>query len=178
MTHLTQTILKTPENEAAGIFGNCMQASIAIALGKPLDYVPHFGQFATWPAALTLWLRGEGLDYDVEPVIDGSIPMGRAMVVGDSPRGTRHAVASIDGVIYDPHPSRAGLSRITGAYVIRDRGTGPDGCWACGVDAEAVTVRARRRGAERGWDAACQVDHELHANEGCPENPYRDSLEQ
>ena len=133
--HLTQTILATPENKAQGIYGNCMQAAVAIALGKPLDYVPHFGAFATWPAALRL--RGEGLDYTHVPALHAEplpIPTGRVMLVGDSPRGTKHAVAAIDGQILDPHPSRSGLTKILGAYIIHewDHDNGPSACFACG----------------------------------------------
>ena len=135
---LTQTILATPENNAQGIYGNCMQAAVANALQKPLDYVPHFGAFSSWPAALRLWLRGEGLDYTHVPALnDGPLetPMGRVMLVGDTERGTKHAVGAIDGQILDPHPSRAGLTKILGAYIIHEwkhDDPATPGCFACG----------------------------------------------
>lgn len=112
-----QTILASPELAEQGVYGNCMQAAIATVLRKPLDAVPHFGAFAWWPGALRLWLRGEGLDYTVMKA--PPIPEERAMLCGKSLRGYAHAVVSEGGrIIWDPHPSRAGLTTISGAYVI------------------------------------------------------------
>lgn len=115
----SQTILATPELVAQGVYGNCMQAAIATVLRKPLDAVPHFGAFSWWPGALRLWLRGEGLDYTV--VKAPPIPDERAMLCGNSPRGYAHAVVSEGGrIVWDPHPSRGGLTEVTGAYVIHE----------------------------------------------------------
>lgn len=131
-TAVTQTILKTPENEELGIYGNCLQAAIASALQKPLDYVPHIGAFSAWTAAMTLWLRGEGLDYTHRG--GSEIPEGRGILVGDTERGTRHAVGFIDGQILDPHPSRAGLTKISGSYEIHEWDTSSTStCFACGA---------------------------------------------
>lgn len=116
----TQSILATPELVAQGVYGNCMQAAIATVLRKRrLDAVPHFGAFAWWPGALRLWLRGDGLDYTV--VKAPPIPQERAMLCGRSPRGYAHAVVSEGGqIVWDPHPSRDGLTEVTGAYVIHE----------------------------------------------------------
>lgn len=115
----TQTILATPELNAQRIYGNCMQAAVATILRRPLDSVPHFGLFSTWPDALRLWLRGEGLDFS--HVTAPPIPEQRAMLCGHSPRGYSHAVVSEGGrIVWDPHPSRAGLATVTGAYVIHE----------------------------------------------------------
>jgi hypothetical protein len=122
---LTQTILATTELVEKGVYGNCMQAAIATVLRKPLDAVPHFGAFAWWPGALRLWLRGEGLDYTI--VKAPPIPRERAMLCGQSPRGSAHAVVSEGGaIVWDPHPSRDGLTDITGAYVIHEWNPGID----------------------------------------------------
>lgn len=140
---ITQTIFKTPENDALGIYGNCIQAAVAMLVDKPLDYVPHFGAFATWQHALRLWLRGEQMDYTAirRDALSEGVPMGRALLFGDTDRGTRHAVASIDGVIYDPHPSRAGLTHISGCFVFHEW-TEFDGiCFVCKRGPES-TIRA------------------------------------
>lgn len=116
---ITQTILASDELLEVGVYGNCMQAAIATVLGRPLDGVPHFAAFAWWPGALRLWLQGEDLDYTV--ISGPEIPQERAMLVGKSCRGHGHAVVSEHGrIVWDPHPSRAGLTEITGAYVIHD----------------------------------------------------------
>lgn len=115
----SQTILATPELVEQGVYGNCMQAAVATILRKPLDAVPHFGAFSYWPGALRLWLRGEGLDYT--HVKAPPIPQERAMLCGQSPRGYAHAVVSEGGaVVWDPHPSRDGLTTVTGAYLIHE----------------------------------------------------------
>jgi len=116
---VSQTIFASPELQAIGVYGNCMQAAIATVLNRPMDSVPHFGTFATWPQALRLWLRGEGLDYTY--VEAPPIPVERAMLVGKSPRGYTHAVVSEGGqIVWDPHPSRDGLVTVTGGYVIHE----------------------------------------------------------
>lgn len=45
---ITQTILASEgdTNQLDRVFGNCMQAAIATYFEKPLDWVPHFAQFA------------------------------------------------------------------------------------------------------------------------------------
>lgn len=148
---LTQTILASPELEAQGVYGNCMQAAIATVLRRPLDAVPHIGAFAWWPGALRLWLRGEGYDYHV--VNGPEIPQERAMLVGTSPRGYGHAVVSEHGrIVWDPHPSRDGLTVVKGAYVIHE--------WDDSEDAElrfhfeADQLRARLERAEAALAAA------------------------
>jgi hypothetical protein len=131
VAEVTQSILYTPELNAKGVYGNCLQAAVAGALGLELDAVPHFGAFAWWPAAARLWLRGMGLDWRVT---DG-IPAGRSVVAGTTTRGTGdHAVVGDDGKIaWDPHPSRAGLVTVKYAYAFEEwPGEGPSDCVTCG----------------------------------------------
>jgi hypothetical protein len=45
VAEVTQSILYTPELNARGVYGNCLQAAVASALGMDLDAVPHFGAF-------------------------------------------------------------------------------------------------------------------------------------
>lgn len=113
---VTQTILYSPEAEARGVYGNCLQAAMASALDLDLDAVPHFAAFAAWSQAVTLWLAGRGLDWQRA---DG-IPPGRSIVIGATNRGTwSHAVVGDSGhVAWDPHPSRAGLTGVSHAYAL------------------------------------------------------------
>jgi len=132
---VTQTILYDPDLNARGVYGNCVQAAVASALGLDLDAVPHFGAFTWWEAAGRLWLRGRGLDWRWVPVNRG-LPEGRCVIVGQSPRDTgRHAVVGDGGrVVWDPHPSRDGLTVIQGAYEFRswpDGSAESDACVAC-----------------------------------------------
>lgn len=139
----TQTILASPELEAKGVYGNCMQAAIATVLHKPIDAVPHIGAFTWWPGALRLWLRGEGLDYHI---VDGpEIPQERAMLVGKSPRGYGHAVVSEGGkIVWDPHPSRAGLIVVKGAYVIHEWDDSEDAELRFHFEADQLRARVER----------------------------------
>lgn len=128
---VTQTILYSPEAEARGVLGNCLQAAIASALGLDLDAVPHVGAFTWWEPAARLWLRGRGLDWRMV----GGIPPGRSIVVGTTVRNTgQHAVVGDDGdVAWDPHPSRAGLVIVLRSYVLEEWPTGqPSACVCCG----------------------------------------------
>jgi hypothetical protein len=129
---VTQSILYTPEGEARGVYGNCLQASVASALGLDLDAVAHFAAFAWWEPALRLWLRGRGLDWRQV----GGVPPGRSIVIGPTARGTGdHAVVGDGGEIaWDPHPSRAGLARVDRAYVLERWPAGkPSRCVCCGA---------------------------------------------
>lgn len=113
---VTQTIFASPELNAVGVYGNCIQAAVASALGWHLDAVPHFGAFRDWEAALRLWGEGEGLvverlDYPDEIPSDEE----RCLYIGPSARGYTHVVVGQNRkVVWDPHPSRDGLVGIDG----------------------------------------------------------------
>lgn len=131
IAEVTQSILYDPELNARGVYGNCLQAAVASALGLDLDAVPHFGAFAWWNAAARLWLRGHGLDWRVT---DG-IPPGRSIVIGSTTRGSGdHAVVGEGGeVAWDPHPSRTGLTEVKYSYAFETwPGEGPSACVCCG----------------------------------------------
>lgn len=132
VAEVTQTLLYSPEAEARGVYGNCLQAAIASALGLDLDAVPHFGAFTWWEPAARLWLRGHGLDWRMVP----DVPAGRSIVIGPTARNTGlHAVAGDGGrVAWDPHPSRGGLTSVRHAYALEDwPGPEPSRCVCCGA---------------------------------------------
>lgn len=123
---VTQTILA---GQVAGVYGNCVQASVATMLDLPLDAVPHFAHFDWWQGALEFWARGKGLT--CHWVYGTDIPDGLAMVCGTSPRGYGHAVVGQAGsIIWDPHPDRTGLSTIDAAMWF-EPWKGDTGCFAC-----------------------------------------------
>lgn len=131
ITEVTQTILYDPELNAQGVYGNCLQAAIASALSLSLDAVPHFGAFTWWEPAARLWLRGRGLDWRTAP----AIPAGRSIVIGPTIRETGdHAVVGDDGrVVWDPHPSGAGLTSVKRVLAFEDwPGPEPSRCVCCG----------------------------------------------
>lgn len=108
MREVTQTIL---HGDPSGRPGNCLQAAVASLLDLNLDEVPHFIEHDDW------------LEYFVDFCVErGYRPLMRppaahvayGMAWGPSERGVRHAVVWIDGrMVWDPHPSRAGLLRVT-----------------------------------------------------------------
>ena len=115
--------------------GNCFAACVASLLGRPLPEVPNFcaaGDEGRWWAALQTWLSPLGwyaidLTWSSDPgqEIPGSVwgtgyIAEGALLIGSGPavRGFDHSVvlrATPRGpeVVHDPHPSRAGLIRIT-----------------------------------------------------------------
>lgn len=120
---VSQTIFASDENAARGVYGNCFQAALASYLYRPLDSVPHVSAFAMWEQALDLWAAGEGyqvLSWDVAPpapVTDGAlhpeIRTDRILVGGLSPRDVQHVCVADHGrIVWDPHPSRAGLADV------------------------------------------------------------------
>lgn len=130
MSEHTQTILA---GRTDGVHGNCMQAAIASLLDLPLDAVPHFAQFTWWPQAIEFWARGRQLTVKVVDI--DSMPTRRCIVAGRSPRGIEHVVV-VDGgeVVWDPHPSRDGLSSIAEAWFFEPWPDDLRTCWQCGQE--------------------------------------------
>lgn len=89
---------------------DCLRASIASILDRPIDDVPHFvaehGD-RCWCAALE-WAQTQGLELRMSY---GEDPGGLCIATGDGPRGRRHSVVWDGGLLHDPHPSGAGLIR-------------------------------------------------------------------
>lgn len=126
MEGVTQTILAgTPGRQ-----GNCLQAAVATLLGLPLDEVPHFveldeswsealADFAQWHGYATVWTDGHG----------PAPTLGLAFGPTVRDKDIVHAVALVDGRIWDPHPTRAGLTSVS-TYVAwkshADRAAGED----------------------------------------------------
>ena len=107
MRHITQTKFGSEE-------GNCFAACIACLFPVEIEDVPDFYQQAQslWWDAFCLWMCEH---FNVEPVITGhyeSIPDPSTpyLIGGKAERGLMHSVIGRNGkVIWDPHPSRAGL---------------------------------------------------------------------
>jgi hypothetical protein len=150
LREISQTILYDPDLDVRGVYGNCLQAAIASALGLELDAVPHFGAFTWWDAAVRMWLRGRSLDWLYVSAGEG-LPSERCILVGTSPRPSGlHAVVAEGGRIWDPHPSRDGLTEIRGAYVFRSwpDGSDDDGrCFCCGDQLARLQEIAATKGA-------------------------------
>lgn len=105
-----------------GATGDCLRACLATLLALPYADVPHLGDHGpSWWDALRRWGRGRrGIDFASIGVRDGSL---RDVLAGDldglhvigvgtSPRGpyTHSAVVDVDlRIVWDPHPSRAGV---------------------------------------------------------------------
>jgi len=120
MTPQDQEFTHQPE---IGQYGDCQRAVIASLLDLPISEVPHFNAIAKedphifWDllqgfckmhgyAYLTVPARAGvafyGMDEDVYHEISGPSPRGN---------GITHAVVGKGGeIVFDPHPSRAGLA--------------------------------------------------------------------
>lgn len=129
--------------------GNCFAACLASLLGVPLAAVPNFALAGEegWWRELQAWLspRGwyaldmkwGGIDEEVPAGVwsSGYVAPGSLLIAsGAAARGLRHCVlvrAAEDGpeTLHDPHPSRAGLLRITHLTVLvpLDPAMGSDG---------------------------------------------------
>ena len=103
----TQTIFV---DDPRGIPGDCMRTAVASLLDLPTEAVPHFVLFAepgAWFQAFTLWLTGCGLR--IKPLSADNIDR-ECLALGMSPRDVEHVVVwGPDGLVHDPHPSRAGI---------------------------------------------------------------------
>lgn len=124
MTPVDQTIFV---GDVEGRPGNCMQAAVASILGLPLDAVPHFAAMPadegdSWPCwdAFDSFFDARGfeavrLDYEF-------CPESFYLASGPSPRGVSHMVVMRDGKLaHDPHPSRAGISKVESVWLLLAR---------------------------------------------------------
>lgn len=115
-----------------GQIGDCWRCCVAALLGLPADQVPHFvaGESLNHEAETQRWLKARGyIMISAEPRFqiyayydDGiDVPI---MACGPTPRskkmGQHHAVLmdKHDKVLYDPHPSEAGLTFIARQFMI------------------------------------------------------------
>ncbi len=139
MREVTQTIMA---GETDGVIGNCLQACVASVLDLPLDAVPHFSAFLWWPEALRLWAKGEG--WEVKGETTSTVPDRLCIVGGVSPRGFAHVVVGQHGrVVWDPHPSRAGLTTIRDVTWFEPNGSRD---WKDGVQAKVQARHTCTRG--------------------------------
>lgn len=112
-----------------GIPGDCFRTALACLLDLHPEDVPHFGLRLSWWEETRRWLlAAEGLDLAYVPadealprVLVDLDPETPVMVGGPSPRGAfgHVCVGLIDGtVLWDPHPSRAGLASVDEFFVL------------------------------------------------------------
>lgn len=93
--------------------GNCLQAAVASFLGLPLDDVPHFVLHKDWEARFLRFMREKQKPVRLTTCTDQA----SGIAVGPTVRGTFHAVVMLDGaMVWDPHPSRTGLLRVSYVY--------------------------------------------------------------
>lgn len=127
MIPVTQTVLHDPAN---GLHGNCLSAVLASLLHLAIEDIPVFSDADRWVKELNAWLRPYGLAYlsfsaEGLPQLfaDFGISGLHHGIAGVSPRFTdaHHACVAKDGVlVFDPHPSRAGLGSLDscGVFIV------------------------------------------------------------
>ena len=108
-------------------YGECVRATYAALLDLPLGAVPRFdpGDMApgekqrdrerAWLASLGLELVeiATSSDRELPQDILDRVPPVEHLISGMSPRGFGHRCVGLGGrVLWDPHPSRAGLSTV------------------------------------------------------------------
>lgn len=115
-----------------GIPGDCLRACVASLLDEPYRAVPHFALYpAWWWDLLRAWARSRGGDVACLRVVGGSVRQflahpdddpawdGLLIGCGASPRGPYRHVVLVDvdlDLVYDPHPSGAGLLEVDEVY--------------------------------------------------------------
>ncbi len=114
MSEITQTILT---GDPEGRQGNCLQAAVASLFDLELDDVPHFvaePESARWLDRMCTWAVSRRMFVRYRPTPEG---VARGIAVGPTERGTHHANVVRDGrLVWDPHPSRAGLTGVKAVY--------------------------------------------------------------
>lgn len=124
----TQGATRSDGHTDDGIPGDCYRAALASLLCLPAEDVPHFGLYVSWWEETRRWLQARGRDIayaepgdDLHAVWRDELPEVPVLVGGRSPRGDfGHVVVGlIDGtVLWDPHPSRAGLRTVDEFFLL------------------------------------------------------------
>ena len=110
-------------------YGECVRASYASLLDLPIELVPRLDPGALAPGEAQgdrerNWLALLGLDLiEMSPAEAATLPPAALarphLVSGVSPRGLGHRCVGLHGrVLWDPHPSRAGLTKVTSVGVL------------------------------------------------------------
>lgn len=115
MKPTTQTILHDPEN---GQHGNCFSAVLASLLHLPIESIPVFSDSEDWRKKVNDFLRPYGLAYMIVSDFntyceENGISGCHHEIAGFTKRSADvwHACVAADGnLIFDPHPSRSGLT--------------------------------------------------------------------
>lgn len=115
MKPTTQTILHDPEN---GQHGNCFSAVLASLLHLPIGSIPVFSDSEDWRKEVNDFLRPYGMAYMIVSDFntyceENGISGCHHEIAGFTKRSADvwHACVAADGqLIFDPHPSRSGLT--------------------------------------------------------------------
>lgn len=102
---------------------NCMQCAVAYLLRVPLESVPHFAESGI---AEECWDMFDDYFLSIGEMIVMHRPNKTSdkeyLVSGETSRGTSHMVVMREGqLVFDPHPSNSGLSRITCTWLLADK---------------------------------------------------------
>jgi len=114
MIPIDQTKLHKPP-----ITGNCMNAAFASILEIDIESIPCFEDMSVdkWFPELLRWLDGIGfylLRWEQEVYLPCYF-----IANGPSPRGVEHSVVyKGENMVHDPHPSRAGVEKVTSVWVL------------------------------------------------------------
>lgn len=129
-TFVDQEHFHDPEN---GSVGDCWRACIASITGCPIAEVPHFvrDHVDEWFEATNVWLAehvGQTLLYYAGEHTARAdrraevTPREYVLLDGKSPRGPWYHVVVADAItgemVHDPHPSRAGITTISGVFAL------------------------------------------------------------
>lgn len=103
-----------------GIPGDCLRAAVASLLDRQDTSVPHFiaGEIdgRVWWYALKGWAADNGWTVSRRGLLprQENVPLPKfGIACGPSERGHSHAVVAVDGqIVWDPHPSQAGILRV------------------------------------------------------------------
>lgn len=107
-------------DDPTGIPGDCVRSAVASLLDYEPHLVPHFiaGDFdgRVWWYALKGWAATNRWNVSRRGLLplEDNVPLPNfGIACGPSERGHSHAVVAVDGqIVWDPHPSRAGILRV------------------------------------------------------------------
>ena len=121
-----------------GVAGDCWSCCVAAILNIPREEVPHFLQeerdsgktmdpntqtFLNKRGWVMIWVKGhiefprwggdKGVDFIPQPIIECG------PTIRSKKKGDHHAVVAINGeLVYDPHPSEAGILVVSDRYIL------------------------------------------------------------
>lgn len=154
-------------DDPTGVPGDCVSAAVASLLDREPHQVPHFIAGSdidsrVWWYALKGWAATNGWTVTRRGLLprQENVPLPAfGIACGPSERGVSHAVVAVDGeIVWDPHPSRAGILRVKEVIEFEPATKAGTFAWGESIGISGGTIDIPLNGHAGNWAATLLLD--------------------